>query len=231
MPAVRYTRLLVAASCAAFLIVLVISRLGQNGETSAPALQSKRAMQSRTTELPASPETTPARTPDANDESGTQSFDGSAKTDAIFAFKQWADSAIASGFSKADQTKGMELAKARASAMKALIQQNPAAALRESLPADLRAKLPPQIAAAVEQPVLATGMVSVQMMCNHSPDAPHGNCEATPVLLEEVNSWNAHYGSQPWKSHVGQEVRFEGVAVDSELAVRSITPQVKSEKP
>ena len=118
----------------------------------------------------------------------------------------------------------MELAKARAAAMKALIQKDPAAALREALPADLRTSLPPQIAAAIEQSIRNKGTVSMRMMCRHSPDEPHAGCEATPVLLEDIQSWNAYYGDQQWRTRLGQDVAFEGVAVDDELAVQRIIP-------
>ena len=66
-------------------------------------------------------------------------------------------------------------------------------------------------------------------MCNHSPDAPHGNCEATPVLLEDVASWNAHYGARQRQGFVGQQVGFDGIAVEEELAVRSIAPILNKE--
>jgi hypothetical protein len=143
---------------------------------------------------------------------------------AVAAFQQWAEAAAASGLANADQQEGLQLAKARATAMKALIQQDPAAALRQALPRDLRAKLPRVITAAIEQPVKETGMVSILMMCNHSPDAPHNLCEESPVLLEDIVIWNAHYGAQEWRSHLGKTVTFDGIAVDEELAVQSLTP-------
>lgn len=143
---------------------------------------------------------------------------------AIAEFHQWAEAAAASGFSRADESKGLDLAKARASAMKSMIRTDPASALRQALPDALRASLPKPIAAAIEQPVKTTGFCSMRMMCNHSEDTPHGNCETTPVLLEDISSWNAYYGEQPWKSYLGQTVGFDGIAVDEELAVRSIIP-------
>lgn len=150
---------------------------------------------------------------------------------AIPAFKQWAEASAGSALANAEESKGMALATARAVAMKELIRQDPAAALRECLPAELRASLPPSIAMVIEQPVEKMATVSIRMMCDHSADSPHGNCEATPVLLEELDSWNAHYGDQEWRSHLGQDVEFVGVAVDREVAVRSITRKSLEKNP
>lgn len=224
-------RLLIVAFCAVVLVVLGISQFRHRESPATPPHQSAHPKQSQAAHLPDIPETRPIQTLDAETQKGGPSAEGSAQLPEISAFRHWAERAAVSGFDHADANKGMELGKARAISMKALIQQDPGAALRQALPADLRASLPPPIAAAIEQPVQTTGMCSLRMMCNHSPDTPHGNCEATPVLLEEVDSWNAYYGTQQWRSHVGQDVEFEGVAVEGELAVRSITPVSTKEKP
>ena len=220
----KSARLLIAACCAALLVVLGISRFKHREDPTAPPHHSACPMQAPATQLPAIPETTPTQTSDAKAQESGPSADESAQSSAIPAFRQWAETAAVSGFAQVDQNKAMGLAKARATAMKTLIRRDPDSALREALPADLRASLPPQIAAAIEQPVRTTGMCSIQIMCNHSPDSPHGSCENTPVLLEEVASWNAHYGARQWQGFAGKEVDFDGIAVGEELAVRSITP-------
>lgn len=224
-------RLLIAACCAALLVVLGISQFKHREASAAPPHHSAQPMQPQAAHLPASPETTPTQTSDAKAQESGLRVAESAQSSAIPAFRQWAETAAASGLDQADANKGMELAKARAISMKALIQTDPASALRQALPADLRASLPPEIAAAIEQAVQKTGMCSVRMMCNHSSDATHSGCEEAPVLLEDVDSWNAYYGTQQWRTYLGQTVGFEGVAVEGELAVQSITPGVKKEKP
>lgn len=225
------TRLLIAAFCVTLLIAAGIYRSNSREAPAAPTPQSAHPVQAQTADLPVPAGTTSPQDLDSKAKENKPGGAKSAEDTAISAFRQWAENAATSSLAQADQTKGMELAKARATAMKTLIQRDPAAALREALTAELRSTLPSQIAATIEQMVQTTGMVSVRMMCNHSPDAPHGNCEATPVLLEEAYSWNAYYGSQPWQNHVGQEVGFEGVAVEGELAVRSITANIEKAKP
>lgn len=227
----KYARLSAVALCVAVLIVLGISRFGKDEGPTSPPLPSEHAMQPQAADFPTTPEANPSQTSVVKIDCGTQSLGDSAESDVIQAFKQWAESAMASGFAHVDEAKGMELAKARASAMKALIQQDPAAALREALSADLRAKLSFQIAAAIEQPVHKTGICSMRITCNHSDDTPHGNCSSTPVLLEDVDSWNAYYTDPQWETLVGQTVEFEGVAVEGELAVARITPAPLKEQP
>lgn len=224
-------RLLIAACCAALLVVLGISQFKHREAPIAPPHQSARPMQAQATHLPAVPETTPTQTPDANALESGPSVEEAAQSSAIPAFRQWAETAAAAGLAQADANKGMELAKARAISMKALIQKDPASALRQALPADLRASLPPEIAAAIEQPVQKTGMCSIRMMCNHSSDATHSGCEEAPVLLEDVDSWNAYYGTQQWRTYLGLTVGFEGVAVEGELAVQRITPTSAKSNP
>lgn len=214
-------RLLVPAFCVATLVALGVSQF-ENRVT--PPHRSVEQTNEQTNPLRASAETPKSQTLDSKPGKSPPSVKISNGNSAIPAFRQWAETAAAAGFADADETKGMELAKARAGSMKALIQTDPAAALRQALPADLRASLPKTIAATIEQPVKATGMCSMRMMCNHSPDSPHGGCESAPVLLEDVNSWNAYYGEHQWKSLLGKTVGFDGIAVDEELAVKSITP-------
>lgn len=216
----NFTRLLMNA-CAALLVVFGIYQFGQRKDPTTP-LQPQSAN--------VIPRTEPIQTPEAKAQDSEPTVEESAQSAAIPAFRQWAETAAASGFTQADVTNGKELAKARAISMKALIQADPASALRQALPANLRASLPPSIAAAIEQPVKTTGMCSMRMMCKHSSDSPHGNCESTPVLLEDAHDWNAYYGDQQWRSHVGLTVGFEGVAVDSELAVQKITPTLDKTK-
>lgn len=224
-------RLLIAAFGAAFLVVLGISQFTHREDPTATPRQPVRAIQPQSTHLAAVPETIPTQTSDAKAQEIELRLGESAQSAAIPAFRQWAETSAALGFAHADETKGMELAKARAISMKALIQQDPASALRQALPADLRASLPPEIAATIEQPVQTTGMCSIRIMCNHSPDVPHGKCQDTPVLLEEVDSWNAYYGAQQWRTYLGQTVEFEGVAVEGELAVQRITPTSAKSNP
>ncbi len=218
------SRTLLAACCVTLLIVLGIYQFGPRENPTAPPLQSARPVQPQATLTAALPEETPIQTAAADAEKSGPSVVELAGFSAITAFRRWADAAAAAGFANADESKGMKLAKARSVAMKALIQADPASALRQALPADLRASLPKPIAAAIEQPVKKTGMCSMRMMCNHAPDDPHGGCETTPVLLEEIASWNAYYGEQQWRPFLGQTVGFDGIAVDEELAVRSIAP-------
>ena len=106
--------------------------------------------------------------------------------------------------------------------MKALIQKDPVEALRQALPAEVRNSLPPQIAAAIEQPVQKSGMCAMRLACNHSHDGPHSECHSIPILTGGADSWNAYYGDPQWETLVGQPVEFEGVAVESELAVGKI---------
>jgi hypothetical protein len=195
--------LLIAASGVAVLVLFGIARFGQREDRAAPSIQPAQPLEARETE---------------------PIIEESAGLPPIQSFRQWAESAAASGFAQADLTRGMELAKARATSMKALIRQDPASALRQSLPADLRAALPAEISAAIEKPVKTRGMCSMQMICSHSSDTDHGNCESIPILLEDIVSWNAHYPNDQWRAHLGQTVGFDGIALDEELAVRSIAP-------
>jgi hypothetical protein len=223
-------RLLIAAFCVALLIVLGISRFGLREDPVVPPLPSARPMLAQSADLPVIPEKAPTQTSDSKALESALTVEESAEFPAISRFRLWAETAASSGLADADETKGMELAKARAISMKALIQKNPASALRQALPSDLRASLPQKIAAAIEQPVRTTGLCSLRIMCNHSSDAPHSSCEETPILLEDASDWNAYYGTQQWRSYIGQTVGFEGVAVEGELAVRSITPGSNKEK-
>lgn len=220
------TLLSIAVSCAAFLIVLGISIFRHPRDSMEPPLHSAIPMQPLNAEPSAHAGTDSTQTPDAKLEESLTIIQEPTQSPAIAAFRQWADSGLASGFTVANQGKGMELAKARAIAMKELIQTDPAAALRQALPAEIRASLSPAIAAAIEQPVKKTGMCSIRIMCNHASDASHDDCEESPILLEDVVSWNAYFGAQQWRNHVGQTVEFEGVAVDGELAVHRITPHL-----
>lgn len=142
----------------------------------------------------------------------------------IIAFHSWAETAVLSGFANVDEAQGKLLAKARGTAMKALIQSDPASALRHALPKELYAALPKSLASMIEQPVSKSGMCSMRIMCHHAEDQPHTNCEEFPVLLEDVDSWNAYYGNITWKDLLGKTVRFDGVGIEGELAVQSISP-------
>ncbi len=143
----------------------------------------------------------------------------------ITAFHHWVEAAVNSGFAHANEAEGKQLAKVRGIGMKALIQSDPAEALRQALPMELYASLPPSFATLIEQPVSKTGMCSLRIMCNHAEDQPHSNCQETPVLLEEVDSWNAYYGDKKWRDLLGKTVRFDGIGIEGELAVQSIIPE------
>lgn len=216
------TRVLMGAPCAAVLVVSGISRFGHRETPAANPVPSAHPVQSEATRPPAIPETTPTRTSEARDQNGGSTVPESAGSPAISAFRQWAGEAAASGFSQAHQITGMELAKARAAAMKSLIRQDPVEALRQALPAEVRKSLPPQIAAAIEQPVQTSGMCAMRLACNHSHDGPHDECQSIPILTGGVDTWNAYYGDPQWETLVGQPVEFEGVAVEGELAFRRI---------
>ena len=226
MSLLNFVRLPIAALCATFLVIFGFSHFNARKKLIDTKQQSVLQLEAQTPS-PAAPVApvvpSMSQTPKANEEQFT------ADTTAISAFRQWAETAAGLGFADADLHKGMELAKARANGMKALIQKDPASALHQALPAELRASLPPALAAAIEQPVKTSGLCSIRMMCNHSPDSPHSGCTQTPVLLEDVDSWNAYYGAQQWQSYLGQTVAFEGVAVDEELAVQEITPSPHKE--
>jgi hypothetical protein len=212
---------LIAACCIVPLAFYGLSRLGdpENPATAAPSKIAASAVNSRA----AVSEKSPQQAAIAELPSDQQPLEPASSSSAITSFHQWAEAAT-KGASVPDERKGLELAKARAAEMKALIQSDPAAALRQALPANLRAALPKAIAAAIEQPVNKTGTCSMRMMCNHASDAEHSNCQSTPVLLEDILSWNAYYGQQQWQPYLGQTVGFEGIAVEEELAVGSITP-------
>ncbi len=227
----NFVYLLIAAICAVVIVILGVSSFKHREDSTAPRRQSAEPMHSQAASQLAKSEATQTQTLEAKAGKSGPSVEDPAQFAAISTFRQWAETAAASDSANLDENKGMELAAARAVSMKALIQKNPAMALRQSLPAELRASLPPAIAAAIEQPVRKTGMVSIRMMCNHTSNAPHGTCESTPVLLEMVDSWNAHYGDLQWRTYLGQDVGFEGVAVERELAVRSITPSSATKKP
>ncbi len=215
------TRLLIAALCVITLVFLGIYRF-KNREAPT-ALPSQAVHLPTPAETPVATETAPTQTPAAVVEQSAPITEDSDESSPIPAFRQWAEMAAVLGPDQADQNKGMKLAKARAIEMKALIQKDPATAVREALPTNLRAALPPQIAAAIEQPVKKSGMCSMRITCNHSDDSPHGNCNSTPVLQDDVYSWDAHYGDPQWETLVGQAVEFEGVAVEEQLAVAKIT--------
>lgn len=221
----KSTRLALAGFCAVILLAFGISRFAGH-ESPAASVPRSQAHKSA-----AIPETAPAQTGDTSAAASEPSAQDAPLPHGISAFREWAETSAASGFADADETTGMELAKARAVAMKELIRKNPAAALRETLPADLRDALPAKIAAAIEQPVETTGMCSIRMMCKHSTDADHGDCESTPVLLEDLESWNAHYVAGQWREYLGQNVKFEGISVGEELAVKSITPVPSDARP
>jgi hypothetical protein len=212
---INTTRLLIGALCAVVLVALGISKFGHRETPAAKPIQASQPQV-------AIPETPPTQTPDAKEQSSDSSVQETAGSPAISTFKQWAKTATASGFSQADQIKGMELAKARAAAMKALIQQDPVAALRQALPADVRNSLPPQIAAAIEQPIKKSGTCALRLACNHADGSSHEECHATPILTGGADSWNAYYGDPQWETLVGQDVEFEGIAVERELAVQTI---------
>lgn len=224
-------RLLIAALCAAILVFLGISQFTQRNTPAVSQHQAVVPTQAQSAPLPAHAETTRAQSPDSKTGKPVTDAAESAPFSAIPAFRQWAEMAVASGKVHVNDDKGMKLAKARAISLRALIRKDPASALREALPAELRATLHPEIAAAIEQPVQKTGMCSVRLMCSHSPDASHGNCEATPILLEGIHTWNAHYGELQWQTYLGRDVGFEGIAVEDELAVQKITPAATGEHP
>lgn len=210
------SRLLIGALCAAVVVGVGISKFGQRETPAAKPTQSAQTP-------PAIPETPPAQPPAEKEQISEPSVQESAGTLAISTFQQWAEAAPASGFSQADQIKGMELAKARAAAMKKLIQTDPVAALSQALPAEVRKSLPPQIAAAIEQPVQKSGMCAMRIACDHTDDTPH-ECHSIPILTGGPDSWNAYYGDPQWETLVGQPVEFEGIAVEGELAVGKIIP-------
>ena len=209
------TRLLIGALCAVVLVVLGISKFGHRETITAKPI---RAAQPQA----AIPETPPAQTPDAKEQSSESSVQEVAGLPAISTFRQWAETTTASGISPGDQIIGMKLAKARAAAMKALIQQDPVAALRQALPADVRKSLPAQIAAVIEQPIKKAGTCALRLACNHSDGSSHEECHATPILTGVADSWNAYYGDPQWETLVGQDVEFEGISVEGELAVQTI---------
>lgn len=218
------TRVLIGILCGAVLVVLGISQFRHRETPGAKPVQLAQLAQAQDSASSAILETTPTQTPVAKDQNSGPIVPESPGLLAISAFRQWTDAAAASGFSKAHQVKGMELAKARAAAMKSLIQQDPVEALRQALPAEVRNSLPPQIAAAIEQPVQTSGMCAMRLACNHSHDRPHEQCHSIPILTGGTDSWNAYYGDPQWETLVGQPVAFEGVAVEGELAVRKIDP-------
>lgn len=227
MSLVNFVRLPIAALCATFLVIFGFSHFNARKKFVDTKQQSVRPLEAKTPS-PAAPVAPVAASMSQTTNTNEEKFRADPTT-AIAAFRQWAETAAVSGLADADLNKGMELAKARANGMKALIQQDPASALRQALPKDLRASLPPALAAVIEQPVKTSGLCSIRMMCNHSPDSPHSGCQETPILLQDVDSWNAYYGAQQWQSYLGQTVSFEGLAVDEELAVQAITPSPHKE--
>jgi hypothetical protein len=216
------SRLLIGALCGAVLVFLGISQLRHRENASAKTIQSEHPVQPQASQPPAILEDTTPPTSVAVEQNGGPGDNEAAEYPEISAFRQWADAAAASGFSEAHQITGMEFAKARAAAMKALIQQDPVEALRQALPADVRSSLPPKISAAIEQPVQESGMCAMRLACDHSHDGPHDECHSIPILTAGAGSWNAYYGDPHWETLVGQPVEFEGVAVEGELAVGKI---------
>jgi hypothetical protein len=213
------TRLLLGALCVAVLAYLGVSKFGQRDNPIAKPTPSIRHAKPESSLPPAAPESTQqVSAPSVHESTGLP---------AISAFRQWADVGASPGFSEADQIKGLALAKARAAAMKTLIQQDPVTALSLALPSDVRNSLPPQIAAAIEQPVRRTGMCAMRLECNHAFGAPleeAHQCHSVPILNGGSDSWNAYYGDPQWETLVGQPVEFEGIAVETELAVGKIAP-------
>ena len=218
------TLMLVGPLGVAGLACLGLSELGQRDH---PVVEPTPSIRLAKPESPLAPAVLEATAQDNGPRSEESGSEESAGLPAISTFREWADAAAASDFSEADQVKGLALAKARAAAMKKLIQQDPVSSLSLALPPDVRNSLPPQIAAAIEQPVQRTGMCAMRLECNHafgSPLEEDHQCHSVPILNGGSDSWNAYYGDPQWETLVGQPVEFEGIAVEGELAVGRIAP-------
>ena len=111
-------RLLIAAFCGGSLIIVGTYQFGPREDPAAPTLRSVGPVQPQAANLPAPAKATPIQTLDAKAENSRLGGDESADVSAISTFRKWAEHAVTMGMAQADQSKGMELAKARATSMR-----------------------------------------------------------------------------------------------------------------
>jgi hypothetical protein len=111
----------------------------------------------------------------------------------------------------------LELADARQQMLAALVEDEPAAALRAVLPAGLRASLPPALQAEVEEDVEAEGELEVRI-----EDRPTDSIVHYTLKTQRGEQLSLHFAAEPPTDlQTGSRVQVRGVQVKDALALSS----------
>lgn len=185
----------------ALLLAVILGWLAGLEETPAPATAKTAAAQSGTAVMPAPAAPTPG---------------GPAVTaveDVFARFEAWAVA-----HTGGDLAEGVALARERRAALRELIKTDPEAALGKALPWTLRRRMPPEVAALLEERVSATGEFSVMA------GTPAPGSGGQPFMQRSFTVGGRSYDTYVHgrRAHVGTkyDLPADGIAVDDTLALR-----------
>lgn len=138
------------------------------------------------------------------------------------AFAKWVEDwrAADTGWRAEMLAEGIALAERRRVWMKALIVNEPARALREAMAADLRAMLPRDVQACVEERLEVRGNFLVKVACGAGTAGGHWRGYGVSVAGREWRAYPTAEAARTEVSQVGALVR--GVALDGEMAVAAV---------
>lgn len=108
-----------------------------------------------------------------------------AKAPVLGEFKDWLEQYSIAGSASASEQKGQELARQRRAVMAQLVQDDPASAIEQAVPAQLRRKLPAQIQQDVEEQISSYGDYLVMVFDGVDPatgELKHGRTERKVVI-------------------------------------------------
>lgn len=184
----------------ALLLAMILGWLAGLEESPAPAAAKTAAAPSGTAAMPAPAAPTPG---------------GSAVTAAEDVFARFDAWAVA--FTGGETAEGVALARERRAALRELIMTNPEAALGRALPWTLRRRMPPEVAALLEERVSATGEFSV--MAGMPAPGSGGPAVVMRDAVVEGRVYRAHVFGRRQFIGTKRELPIEGIAVDEELAL------------
>lgn len=147
----------------------------------------------------------------------------------IDGFRAWAQAYEPTRATEANRAEGARLAAAHREAMKFLIADDPAAAIANALPHALRARLPADLSAAIEERVDGEGLLTELVTMYH--DHPPGHAHDEGDFHRSVRTRVVVMGERRWFSfthgrRVGVRsllpVPVHGVAIDGDIALSEL---------
>ena len=149
--------------------------------------------------------------------------------DRVTAFEAWASGFDPAHSDAAMRARGLVLASERRQAMKLLLVEDPATAIRLALPYTLREKLPAEHAAQLEQRIDGEGLLTelVTMYHDHPPGIAHEEGDfhrsvRTPVVSIGEQRWLAFTHGRRVGVRSLLPLPVHGIAIDGDMAISEL---------